>query len=70
MSACAFEKQVLRYVKNTGGGATKAIFIDDFAPVGQKLWDTYFEAQAYITVDPAGKIWLTALGGQRLVDLL
>jgi hypothetical protein len=64
-----FQKQVLQYVHNTGGGATKVIFFDDFDPVGPRLWATYFDDLRYITVDSAGKLWLTTLGKQQLAKL-
>jgi hypothetical protein len=31
-------RQALEYVRNTGGGATVGNFLDDHAPVGDRLW--------------------------------
>lgn len=59
-------KRVLQYVKNTGGGATKADFFDDHEPIGKMLWQTYFEEKGYITVDNAGRIYLTQAGADAL----
>lgn len=59
-------KRTLQYVKNTGGGATKAIFIEDHEPIGERLWQTYFEEKGYITIDSAGRIYLTEAGSEAL----
>ena len=59
-------KQTLQYVKNTGCGATKAHLIEDHEPIGERLWQTYFEEKGYITIDNAGRIYLTQAGADAL----
>ncbi len=59
-------KRTLQYVKNTNGGATKAHFIEDHEPIGECLWQTYFEEKGYITIDNAGRIYLTQAGTEAL----
>jgi hypothetical protein len=34
-----YQRQFIHYVANTGGGATKANFIEDWEPIGQRVWD-------------------------------
>lgn len=58
-------KRVLEYVKNTNGGATKANFIEDHEPIGERLWQTLKEKD-YITMDDAGRIYLTHAGANAL----
>ncbi len=64
------EGNVLRYVKNTNGGATKANFIEDHEPIGNSLWinlsDEWHEGHGYITIDSGGKIALTEKGKKAL----
>lgn len=31
--------RAIQYIKNTGGNATLADFVEDHEPVGQKLWE-------------------------------
>jgi hypothetical protein len=59
-------RRVLQYVKNTGGGATRAHFIDDHEPIGERLWRRYFEDDGLITIDSAGHIFLTRAGADAL----
>jgi hypothetical protein len=33
-----FIRQALEYVRNTGSNATKEQFLDDFEPIGDRLW--------------------------------
>lgn len=61
-------KEVLQYVRNTNGGATKEHFIDDHEPIGERLWKRYFEEKAYITIDPAGRVHLTEAGARALAE--
>jgi hypothetical protein len=59
-------QEVLQYVKNTNGGATKADFIEDHEPIGHRLWQAYCEQVQYIAVDPSGRIYLTPAGAYAL----
>lgn len=53
--------KALEYVKNTGGGATKENFIDDWEPIGETLWTGLF-TDGLVRINADGKIYLTALG--------
>jgi len=53
------QKDALQYVKNTKGGATKSIFIDDHEPIGPMLWNDLI---GMIREDENGRIWLTKAG--------
>ena len=55
------QKQALRYVKNTGGGATKEHFIDDHEPIGDLMWDELY-GNGWVTCNENGNIILTHLG--------
>ena len=59
------QKQALRYVKNTGGGATKEHFVEDHEPIGDLLWNEIF-TQGWVTSNNDGKIILTHLGEEAL----
>lgn len=63
MNACY--KRALQYVKNTGGGATREIFIEDHEPVGETLWSAL--ADTYIKT-VTGRIYLTDKGEVALKD--
>lgn len=54
--------RALQYVRNTNGGATRAHFEDDHEPIGRKLWHELFEVGGFITIDSAGRIFLTDAG--------
>lgn len=56
----------LRYVRNTNGGADKAIFVEDHEPVGNWLWDQLHPK--YIMTDHFGRIFLTEAGNAALSD--
>lgn len=56
-------RQFLQYVQNTGGGATKKNFIEDWEPVGEKLW---VDLEGCIREDKNGKIFLTEKGLELL----
>jgi len=56
-------KQALQYVKNTGGGATKADFMDDHEPIGGLLWDSI---RVLVREDDHGRIFLTEDGEKVL----
>jgi hypothetical protein len=58
----SLKEQALQYVKNTNGGATKENFIEDFAPVGQMLWD---DLKGIICIDSNGHIFLTSAKEQN-----
>ena len=53
----------LQYVKRTGGGATKANFIDDHEPIGELLWG---DISGMVREDHNGRIWLTGRGELEL----
>jgi hypothetical protein len=57
------QKRALQYVKNTNGGATKAIFIEDHDPIGRTLWA---DLDGMIREDENGRIWLTEAGDAAL----
>lgn len=54
------------YIKNTNGGATVEIFIEDHEPIGLHLWNRLKEARLVKIVD--GRIFLTELGEARWRD--
>jgi len=58
-------KLVLQYVKNTGGGATQANFVEDHEPVGDFLWKRYSIEKGYIAI-VHGRIVLTQAGEEAL----
>lgn len=57
--------QFLEYVRNTHGGATKDNFIEDWEPIGTKVWDELIALQ-YVQMREDGKIYLTLAGIQEL----
>lgn len=57
------QKQALQYVKNTNGGATKKIFIEDHDPIGRML---LADLGGMIREDENGRIWLTEAGEAAL----
>lgn len=60
------QKNALQYVKNTNGGATKAIFIEDHEPIGEMLWA---DLDGMICEDENGGIWLTVSGEAALAGI-
>lgn len=56
----------LKYVMNTNGGATKAHFIEDFEPIGERLWDELSTLFEYVKEDENGRIRLTEKGAKVL----
>lgn len=58
----------LQYVKNTNGGATRQNFLDDHEPIGPRLWEVLFEEKNFITIDSAGKLFLSADGAAALAN--
>lgn len=59
------ELRALQYVRNTGGGATVAIFMDDHAPIGERLWKVLSLCGLAATNDN-GRIFVTAKGAALL----
>ena len=59
-------KRALRYIKNTGEGATKENFMEDHDPIGEILWS---ELIGLVLIDENGKIHLTEAGKQELINL-
>lgn len=57
----------LRYVQNTGLGATPVNFMEDHNPVGAQLWREITN-KGYAEVDINGKIYLTN-AGRKVLDL-
>lgn len=60
-----FTVKALMYILNTNGGATPEIFIEDHAPIGQKLWDEIFGGE-YIKLEDNRSILLTNKGMNAL----
>jgi hypothetical protein len=44
-------RKALEYVRNTGGGATLARFLEDFDPIGSRLWFDLVADPALVAVD-------------------
>lgn len=55
--------QALKYVRNTGGCATKDNFIEDHEPIGHMLWT---ELHGLIDINDGGKIQLSPAGEKAL----
>lgn len=62
-----FIKRCLRYVKNAGEGATADRFIEDHAPIGERL---YLEliVGGWIKEDETNHIYLTESGKEALAQ--
>jgi hypothetical protein len=60
----AQHKTCLQNIRNANGGATVATFVDDWEPIGWRVWDD-LHALGYVTVVD-GKICLTADGVKAL----
>lgn len=58
-------KDGLQYVKNTNGGATKAHFMEDHEPIGERAWRD-MDRSGYVRTDENGRIFLTTEGEQLL----
>jgi hypothetical protein len=58
------QKQALRYVYNTNGEATKEVFVEDHAPVGERLWQE-LDNMGLAYVGTSGRIFLTDRGEQE-----
>lgn len=57
-------RNALQYIRNTNGGATLAIFMEDHDPVGARLWaDLLREGLAEVCED---RVMLTAKGAAIL----
>ena len=59
------ERRALQYVKNTNGGATKAHFMEDHEPIGERLWVALDNA-GMVRVDGNGRIHTTERGDVEL----
>ena len=53
--------KALEYVRNTNGGATRAHFLEDHEPIGERLWERAAK-DGLIRTDENGRIWLTDAG--------
>jgi hypothetical protein len=60
-----FHLKALRYVHNTGGGATYNDFVDDHEPIGATLWRDLAGA-ALVTIRADRTIALTESGKQAI----
>ncbi len=60
-----FELEGLQYVRNTGGGATRANLEEDFEPIGHRIWKMLLD-QGWVWVDFNGRIFLTPSGNAVL----
>ena len=58
-------KEALRYVRNSGGHATKDHFIEDYEPIGELLWDELVFADT-VGINNSGKIFLSPKGDALL----
>lgn len=61
----ASHKDALQYIVNTNGGATRAIFEEDFEPVGGFLLHELIKA-GHIMLDNNGRLFLTEAGKAAL----
>jgi ribosomal protein S19E (S16A) len=55
------ERKALGYVRNTNGGATRAHFMEDHEPVGDRLWKRLHD-DGLVREDQHGRIHLTVAG--------
>lgn len=55
------ELEALKYVKNTGGGANKDNFIEDWEPIGEELWAALY-TDGLVRIDGNGMIYATTAG--------
>ncbi len=60
-----FQKRALQYVRNTSGGTTKEIFMEDHEPIGARLWE---EIKQYVRTDERGRLYLTDEGNKVLEE--
>jgi hypothetical protein len=63
MQLIGIEREALKYVSNTNGGATVAIFKEDHEPIGDHLWEK-FVYLGLVRTDENGRIWLTPKGSE------
>ena len=59
----SIQLRALQYVKNTNGGATKAHFLEDHEPIGERLWA---DLDGMIRQDENARIHLTEAGEAAL----
>jgi hypothetical protein len=67
MRLLELEQRALEYVRNTGGGATKAHFMEDHEPIGARVWDVLVNA-GFVSVDEYGRIRPTDAGLAALTE--
>lgn len=67
MNILGIELEALKYVRNTNGGATVAIFKEDHEPIGDRLW-AKFSYLGLVRTDDNGRIWLTPEGSEAVHD--
>ena len=60
------QRQFLEYVRNTNGGARQADFIEDWEPIGARVWAELLAA-GLVMVDEGSRIRLTAEGDAALL---
>lgn len=56
----------LQYVMNTNGGATRNDFVEDHAPIGEKLWNDLVR-NGWVREDDNLRIFLTETGLRALI---
>ena len=61
----AIHKRALRYVRNSGGYATKDHFIEDYEPIVELLWDELVFADT-VVINDSGQIILSPKGDALL----
>ena len=61
----SYRTQFLQYVENTNGGATKANFVEDWEPIGERVWDELWGAEL-IELDENLRVRLTKYGRGEL----
>lgn len=55
----------LEYVRNTNGGATREIFIEDHEPIGHFLWMEIM-SRGFVKIGINGEIFLSEKGDEEL----
>lgn len=67
MNLTTMEIRALEYVRNTNGGATVRIFIDDHEPIGFELYNALRDHNpSLITQNSNGAVILTEAGRKML----
>lgn len=55
----------LQYIKNTNGGATRDIFVEDHEPIGEMLWRDAYDLEL-VDINSNGFVVLTEKGEKVL----